>query len=112
MNYDRERSDNDTAKELPGANIAGVPIDEPDAGVSVPSEDGGEPYIPRHLAGDGERRDEGVGVPGGGAYIPQPDGTNIAPNGAVIRNPWSQQPEIKPDYEYTDEQQDYDLLIM
>ena len=112
MNDDRNRSDDNTSKELPGANIAGVPVDEPDAGAAEPSGDGGEPYIPKHHAGDGERRDEGIGVPRGGDYIPQPDGTNIAPNGAVIRNPWSQQPEIKPDYEYTDEQQDYDLLIM
>ncbi len=99
-----------------GANIAGVPIEEPNAGVAIPSSDGAEPYIPRHLApDDAPHRREGshAAEPTGGAdYIPQPDGTNIAPNGAVIRNPWSEKPEIKPDYEYTDEQQDYDLLIM
>ena len=65
-----------------GANIAGVPTDMPPLGDGV------------------------------GEYIPQPDGTNIAPNGAVIRNPWSDQPEIKPDHEYTPEKEDLNLMIM
>ena len=98
-----------------GANIAGVPIEEPDGGIAIPSTDGGGEYMPRHLAADDSpsgRRSHAAEPTGGADYIPQPDGTNIAPNGAVIRNPWSEQPEIKPDYEYTDEQQDYDLLIM
>ena len=94
---------------------AGAPIEEPNAGVTVPSSDGAEPYIPRHLAGDRPERGEGAHASeptGGGEYIPQPDGSNIAPNGAVIRNPWSEQPEIKPDNEYTDEKEDLNLLIM
>ena len=111
MDFERKISENITAQELPGANIAGAPIDEPDAGTAIPAEDGGEPYIPRHLAGDGGRRGDEIGMPGGD-YIPQPDGSHIAPNGAVIRDPQSGRPEVKPDYEYTDEQQDYDLLIM
>ena len=51
----------------------------------------------------------------GGEYVPIPGKgsiEHIAPNGAVIRNPWSEQPEIKPDHAYTDEQQDQNLLIM
>lgn len=51
----------------------------------------------------------------GGEYVPIPGKgsiDHIAPNGAVIRNPWSEQPEIKPDHAYTDEQQDQNLLIM
>ena len=50
-----------------------------------------------------------------GEYVPIPGKgsiDHIAPNGAVIRNPWSEQPEIKPDYAYTDEQEDQNLLIM
>ena len=100
-----------------GANIAGAPIEEPNAGTEIPSNEGGSEYIPRHLSEDGgsfreKRAGEGVGVPRGGDYIVQPDGTHIAPNGAVIRNPWSDMPEIKPDNAYTDEQQDQDILIM
>lgn len=61
-----------------------------------------------------------LGIPypdsnGGGEYIPIPGDTRediITPNGAVVRNPWSEQPEIKPDYAYTDEQEDQNLLIM
>ena len=70
-------------RELPDtAHPIGIPI--PDPG------DGGE-YVP---------------IPGKGSI------DHIAPNGAVIRNPWSEQPEIKPDHAYTDEQQDQNLLIM
>ena len=60
----------------------------------------------------------GIPVPDpgdGGEYVPSPGKgsiDHIAPNGAVIRNPWSEQPEIKPDYAYTDEQEDQNLLIM
>ena len=72
-----------TGQELPStAHPLGIPI--PDPG------DGGE-YVP---------------IPGRGSV------EQIAPNGAVIRNPWSEQPEIKPDYAYTDEQDDMNLLIM
>ena len=61
-----------------------------------------------------------LGIPypdadGNGEYIPIPGDTRediITPNGAVVRNPWSEQPEIKPDYAYTDEQEDKHLLIM
>ena len=61
-----------------------------------------------------------IGIPipdpgDGGEYVPIPGKgsiDHIAPNGAVIRNPWSEQPEIKPDHAYTDEQQDQNLLIM
>lgn len=94
--------------------------------------DGGE-YVPRHLAGDfrtqargkydfnalnrthGTRAADSVSEPYSQrqeGYIPLPDGRNIAPNGAVIRNPWSEQPEIRPDNEYTPEKEDLNLLIM
>ncbi len=59
-----------------------------------------------------------LGIPiedGAGEFVPVPGDTRagiIAPNGAVVRNPWSQQPQIKPDHAYTDEQEDQDLLIM
>ena len=58
---------------------------------------------------------EGEYAPAPGGYVPVPGEANIshiAPNGAVIRNPWSEQPEIKPDYEYTSEKEDLNLLIM
>ena len=45
-------------------------------------------------------------------YIPLPDGRNVAANGAIVRNPLADQPEIKPDYEYTPEKEDLNLLIM
>ena len=98
-------------KQLPkGANIAGVPIEEPNAGVAIPSSDGNEPYIPRHLAPEGGRPAQHPAKDG--EYLPQPDGSHIAPNGAVVRNPWSEQPEIKPDNEYTPEKEDLNLMIM
>ena len=93
-----------------GANIAGVPIEEPNAGVTIPSSDGNEPYVPRHLAPEDEGSPQNRAR--GGEYLPQPDGSHIAPNGAVIRNPWSEQPEIKPDNEYTPEKEDLNLMIM
>ncbi|MBQ3331234.1 MAG: hypothetical protein IJG87_08675 [Ruminococcus sp.] len=57
----------------------------------------------------------GIPVPDPGStaeYVPMPgdNRTVIAPNGAIIRNPWSEQPEIKPDYEYTDEKEDLNLI--
>lgn len=74
---------------------------------------------------DRERRETGMpahplGIPvpdpgDGGEYVPIPGKgsiDHIAPNGAVIRNPWSEMPEVKPDYAYTDEQEDQNLLIM
>ena len=94
-----------------GANIAGVPIEEPQTGAEIPASDGNGDYIPRHLspepAAEPARPDRGRGD-----YVPMPDGSNIAPNGAVIRNPWSDRPEITPDNEYTDEKEDLNLLIM
>ena len=58
-----------------------------------------------------EPQDGSEFVPIPGASVPIP-GSDVAPNGAVIRNPWSQQPEITPDHEYTPEQEDLNLLIM
>ncbi len=46
-------------------------------------------------------------------FVPLPGDTqtnNIAVNGAVIRNPWSEQPEITPDHEYTPEKEDLNLI--
>ena len=83
-----------------GANIAGVPTDEPN---TLGNGSGDEPYIPRHMTDEPAK---------GGNCIPQPDGSHIAPNGAVIRNPWSEQPEIEPGHEYTPEKEDLNLLIM
>ena len=48
----------------------------------------------------------------GAQYIPLPDGTNVAANGAIVRNPWSNDFEIKPDNEYTEEKEDLNLLIL
>ena len=84
-NNEDHKPDNPTEgiREFPDtAHPLGIPI--PDPG------DGGE-YVP---------------IPGKGSI------EHIAPNGAVIRNPWSEQPEIKPDHAYTDEQQDQNLLIL
>ena len=51
----------------------------------------------------------GIPVPDPGStaeYVPMPgdNRTVIAPNGAIIRNPWSEQTEIEPDNEYTPDQ--------
>ena len=106
----RSRIAPDSADNM--AILTGASLDSVGGEAQTPED--GEPYYPRHLAddGSGQRRGEGVGDPAGGEYIRQPDGTNIAPNGAVIRNPWSETPEIKPDNEYTDEKEDMNLLIM
>lgn len=48
----------------------------------------------------------------GADYIDLPDGGHVAPNGAVIRDPCSDLPEVLPDNEYTPEQEDLNLLIM
>ena len=94
-------------------------------------------YEPKHLRPDnpGDMNDPGLGyaesdnnannhrgvhpaaVPlpdsGDGAqYIPLPDGTNVAANGAIVRNPWSNDFEIKPDNEYTEEKEDLNLIIL
>lgn len=48
----------------------------------------------------------------GGDYIDLPDGGHVAPNGAVIHDPCSDLPEVRPDNEYTPEKEDLNLLIM
>ena len=48
----------------------------------------------------------------GGDYIDLPDGGHVAPNGAVVRDPCSDLPEVRPDNEYTPEKEDLNLLIM
>ena len=48
----------------------------------------------------------------GGDYIDLPDGGRLAPNGAVIHDPYSNIPEVLPDNEYTPEKEDLNLLIM
>ena len=67
--------------------------------------DGGE-YLPRHMA------DVGIRNPERGDYLKRPDGSHVAANGAVIREPMSDQPEILPDHEFTEEKEDLNLLIM
>ena len=76
-----------------------------EADVSAPHEEPAEDPHQRTV------HPQGVPMPDGMEIIPIP-GSNIAPNGAIVRNPWSQQPEITPPYAYTDEQEDQDLLIM
>ena len=49
---------------------------------------------------------------GRGDYADLPDGSHVAPNGAVIEEPMSEAPEIAPPYSYTPEKEDLDLLIM
>lgn len=41
-----------------------------------------------------------------------PDGSRIAPNGAVIDDPMNRAPEIEPPNKYTPEKEDLDLLLM
>lgn len=86
-----ERHDDSNAAA--GANIANVPTDNVD---SLPPE---------------TAHPLGIPMPDGVEYIPMP-GSNMTPNGAVVRNPWSEQPEITPDNEYTPEKEDLNLLIM
>lgn len=47
-----------------------------------------------------------------GDYIDLPDGSHIAPNGAVIEEPMSGVPEVAPPNEYTPDKEDLDLMIM
>lgn len=49
---------------------------------------------------------------GRGDYVDLPDGSRIAPNGAVIEEPMSEVPEILPPNGYTPEKEDLDLLIL
>lgn len=48
----------------------------------------------------------------GADYAELPGGSNVASNGAVIKDPNSARREIDPDYGYTPEKEDLDLLIM
>ena len=94
---------NDHKTYAGGANIAGVPVED----------DENVPYIPRLMNGEDAGSEHQSELPEQKPeYIHLPNGENIAPNGAVIRNPWSEQPEIQPDHEYTEEQEDLNLLIM
>ena len=112
-NSDREIKYRDSGTELPDITL---PADNTFIAPFTDG-DGGE-YIPRHLSGsdmpyrNGDAASPMLNRQGRGDYIPRPDGSNIAPNGAVVKNPWSDQPEIKPDHEYTPEKEDLDLLIM
>lgn len=49
---------------------------------------------------------------GRGDYIDLPDGSHIAPNGAVIEEPLNTVPEVLPPHEFTEEKEDLDLMIM
>ena len=49
---------------------------------------------------------------GRGDYVNLPDGTRVAPNGAVIEEPLSAVPEVLPPHEFTPEKEDLNLLIM
>ena len=49
---------------------------------------------------------------GRGDYVNLPDGSHIAPNGAVIEEPMNNVPEVAPPNEYTPDKEDLDLLIM
>ena len=89
--------------DIKGANLAGVPTED---GENVP-------YIPRHMNDDQTQTVSPTELPAQNPeYVHLPNGENIAPNGAVVKNPWSEQPEIKPDHEYTDEKEDLNLLIL
>ena len=114
-NSDRENKCNTLFPDL--ENINGTSAAD-NTFIAPFTEGSGGEYLPRHLSGSNmPYRDDDPAAPmpnrqGRGDVIPQPDGSNIAPNGAVIRNPWSDQPEIRPDHEYTPEKEDLDLLIM
>lgn len=51
-------------------------------------------------------------VNGAGDRIELPDGSRIAPNGAVIEEPMDAVPEVLPPNRYTPDKEDLDLLIM
>ena len=67
---------------------------------------------------DNEHKDYPIAEPeekprrSGGDYVDLPDGGHIAPNGAVIEEPYSSVPEVLPPHEFTPEKEDLDLLIM
>lgn len=91
----------------PGSNPSSFP-----PGVIFPV----EPTNPVQPSIDLPGRDGGdfSGVPDrqGGDYIDLPDGGHVAPNGAVIHDPCSDIPEVRPDNEYTPDKEDLNLLIM
>ena len=49
---------------------------------------------------------------GSGDVITLPDGRRVTTNGDVIRDPNPSIPEILPEYEFTPEKEDLNLLIM
>ena len=70
---------------------------------------------PEHEENPQQAHPSGIPVPDAGSsaeYVPMPgdNRTVIAPNGAIIRNPWSEQTEIEPDNEYTPEKEDLNLI--
>ena len=102
-NSDKENKNSDAGKHaadgvmLPGYSTPIVPYTDGD---------GGE-YIPRHLAESSVHTADSEEE-----YLTTTDGCHIAANGAVIRRPTADQPEILPDHEYTEENEDLNLLIM
>lgn len=97
----------------PGSNPSSFPRYEVpiDPTVDYPERPNGEDSIEL----PGTQGDDFSGVPGrrsGGDYIDLPDGSHIAPNGAVIRDPRSDVPEVRPDHEYTPEKEDLNLMIL
>lgn len=98
-----------TAVDLPGADKSGDKDlhvnDTRDAGTRVNGT----------RVNDTRVHPSGIPVPDPGStaeYVPMPgdNRTVIAPNGAIIRNPWSEQTEIEPDNEYTPDQEDLNLI--
>ena len=81
-------------------------------------------YTPKHMLKEKEEKETppetasafGIPIPDMGSeaeFVPIPGDTrvgHIAPNGVIVRNPWSEQPEVKPDNAYTEEKQDLDLI--
>ncbi len=85
----------------PGSNPSSFP------GINVP--------VKPDIGLPDRRGDDFNGVPdrrGGGDYIDLPGGGHVAPNGAVIHDPCSDLPEVRPDNAYTPDKEDLDLLIM
>lgn len=83
---------------FPGISLPVDPAHPVQPSIDLPGRDGEDPYsVPDRQGGD---------------YIDLPDGGRIAPNGAVVRDPCSDAPEVRPDHEFTPEKEDLDLLIM
>ena len=102
MSYQPKHMSEDQNKrtKAQGANIAGVPTDNVD---SIPPQTAHPLGIP---VPDAQSEAEYIPIPGKGSI------DHLAPNGAIVRNPWSEQKEITPDNEYTEEKEDLNLLIM